>query len=212
MKTEKIMQRTINNSVVRQNHLTSYFNLNDLIVAGNSYRRIQGLPVRPLERYFQLKETKEFMQELSLSEGIPVSELKSIKRGRFGGTYAHPLIAIDLAMWLSPKFKVLVLKWFYDNLTLWRDNSGDSYRKMMQALDSAGHIANPTYYSKVANQIALRCGVNPSKKDKWEQASPAQLKLRDDIQNNIAILADMSDDLMLIINKSTIKAKGGETV
>jgi len=35
-----------------------------------------------------------------------------IKKGKYGGTYAHPDIASEFGMWLSPEFKVLLIKEF----------------------------------------------------------------------------------------------------
>lgn len=40
------------------------------------------------------------------------------KQGRAGGTYAHPMIACEFASWLTPEFKMLLLK-----LSLFRDQS-----------------------------------------------------------------------------------------
>lgn len=34
------------------------------------------------------------------------------KQGRYGGTYAHPVIACEFLAWLSPKFKYLMIQTF----------------------------------------------------------------------------------------------------
>lgn len=34
------------------------------------------------------------------------------KRGKYGGTYAHKDIAFEFGMWISPKFKLLLIKEF----------------------------------------------------------------------------------------------------
>ena len=34
------------------------------------------------------------------------------KAGRYGGTYAHKDIAFEFGMWISPKFKLLLIKEF----------------------------------------------------------------------------------------------------
>ena len=34
------------------------------------------------------------------------------KAGRYGGTYAHKDIAFEFAMWISPEFKVYIVKEF----------------------------------------------------------------------------------------------------
>lgn len=35
-----------------------------------------------------------------------------VKRGKYGGTYAHKDIAFEFGMWISPKFKLLLIKEF----------------------------------------------------------------------------------------------------
>ncbi|WP_374197090.1 KilA-N domain-containing protein [Acetivibrio sp. MSJd-27] len=34
------------------------------------------------------------------------------KAGRYGGTYAHKDIAFEFAMWISPEFKIYIVKEF----------------------------------------------------------------------------------------------------
>ena len=34
------------------------------------------------------------------------------KAGRYGGTYAHKDIAFEFAMWISPQFKIYIVKEF----------------------------------------------------------------------------------------------------
>ena len=34
------------------------------------------------------------------------------KSGRYGGTYAHPDIAFEFGMWISPEFKIYLIKEF----------------------------------------------------------------------------------------------------
>lgn len=34
------------------------------------------------------------------------------KAGRYGGTYAHPDIAFEFGMWISPQFKIYLIKEF----------------------------------------------------------------------------------------------------
>lgn len=32
------------------------------------------------------------------------------KQGKAGGTFAHPMIACEFALWIAPEFKMLLLK------------------------------------------------------------------------------------------------------
>ena len=62
--------------------------------------------------------TEDFLKELSLDMGIPISNLVQIIRGRGDtieqGTWVHPQVAIHLGQWLSPVFSVQVTKWVLD--------------------------------------------------------------------------------------------------
>lgn len=61
--------------------------------------------------YFRLKETKTFLDRLSIHMGIPISKLvHSHKAGKYKGTYIHELIAYNLAQWCSPEIAVFVAK------------------------------------------------------------------------------------------------------
>ncbi len=39
------------------------------------------------------------------------------KAGRYGGTYAHKDIAFEFASWVSPKFKIYLIKEFQPNVS-----------------------------------------------------------------------------------------------
>lgn len=59
--------------------------------------------------YNQNKRTKEFLLELSFTNGIPLMDLVQCRvGGNHSGTWVHPNVAIDLASWCSPKFQVAV--------------------------------------------------------------------------------------------------------
>lgn len=51
---------------------------------------------------------------LSVKEWVEKTGAKGLRAtaGRYGGTYAHPDIAFEFAMWISPEFKVYLVKEF----------------------------------------------------------------------------------------------------
>src|SRR5262245_56045175 len=59
--------------------------------------------------YWQTQEAREFADELSLTIGIPIVRLIESREGRYGGTWVHEDVALDLAGWCSKKFKVWVV-------------------------------------------------------------------------------------------------------
>ncbi|EGY27781.1 hypothetical protein Rin_00023070 [Candidatus Regiella insecticola 5.15] len=67
--------------------------------------------------WFALDGTKALIQKLEqklIDTEIPVSVVHSIKGGRNQGTYAHELLAISYAGWISPIFQLQVNQTFID--------------------------------------------------------------------------------------------------
>jgi hypothetical protein len=209
MKTEQVMERVFEDSVIKQTHKNGYFNVNDLAICANRLRAKENRPVKDLNRYFLLDETKEYMMDVSFETGVSLEELKITKKGRLGGTYVHPYIFIDMAMWFDSKLKVKIVKWLYDNLIYFRDISGDSFKEMNDALKKnfPDKFEDNLMYKKVSNYIANACNVPfiPSK-NRWNLASEKQLEMRENIQKNIILLSDCISDLILLLNKSIEKA------
>jgi hypothetical protein len=70
--------------------------------------------------YWQNQSTQEFVNELSSVVGIPTTELVQSRHGGIPdeqGTWVHPRIAINLAMWCSARFAVVVSGWVEELLT-----------------------------------------------------------------------------------------------
>ena len=66
--------------------------------------------------YNRLKQTKEFLTFLKqdmINFGLDVELVMSNRKDAFHGTYVHPIVAIDIARWISPKFSVLFTKLIY---------------------------------------------------------------------------------------------------
>lgn len=69
---------------------------------------------KQLAHYLENQTTKAFLEALCENIGIPILNLAQVKRGRNGGTWVHPQIAINLGQWCSPQFAVLVSQWIYE--------------------------------------------------------------------------------------------------
>lgn len=156
MITQQIMIRDLNGVSVRQNHKTGFFNANDLL---NLYNK-NNTP-RILSDYLATKSYAEYKEVVckdiilntgktlylkddgSDTENVSVDSLVlETKRGKYGGTWMHPYIFMDFAMWLSPEFKLTCIKWIYDKLIEFRDEAGDTYKKLASALfDRYAHRA-----------------------------------------------------------------------
>ena len=72
------------------------------------------------EQYTDNKATKDFMEELSRSAGIPVDLLlatTSTGKNEERGAWIHPEVAVNLGQWCSPKIAAVVLRWVREWMT-----------------------------------------------------------------------------------------------
>jgi hypothetical protein len=146
MKTNQVMQRTLpmgemyNEQTVRQRTEDGFFNATDLLQIYNS---LTGSEKR-LQHFMENKGTLDFIDVIIKKESElnnqnsgylenPMDPIKTT-RGKNGGTWMHPYLFIDFAMWLSPEFKYNVIKWVYDKLIKFRHDAGDNYKLMSAAI------------------------------------------------------------------------------
>jgi len=184
METEVIMKRELFGCQISQKSKSEFFSATDLVSAGNKWRIANGLPFFNLAAFFQNKSTKEFLAMLEEKYGT----VKINSRGKGGNTWVHPLLFIDIALSISPNLKIEVYEWLFDHLLKYRNESGDSYKKMSGALylKHTNKTAFPRYIQEIAEKIKNTCGV----KD-WQQADESKLKMRDRIHENISLLCDV---------------------
>ncbi len=86
---------------------------------------ISPTPGRDISKWKTLEGIPEFLEELCVKYNKPMNEIYYAKSGQpinGGGTWAHPLAAIQVAQWLSPKFMVgvseLVFRMLHGDLSL----------------------------------------------------------------------------------------------
>lgn len=207
MKTAVVMERELYGSIIRQNSKTQMFNGNDLLKVCNEARKMKGLSEKQMNNYMVNDSTKELVETLCLQESITEVDAITSKRGKYGGTWMHPVVMIDFAMWLSPEIKVRILSWVIDGLIDARSSSGDSFKSAMSSLSQnfKGEAEKPNFYHAVARQIAEACRVGTDK-DKWQRASESQLKLRDSIHEYIVVLSDVTPNAGTCVTKAISKA------
>lgn len=201
MKTEVILKRNLLNGEISQNSKTEYFSATDLIKIGNDYRFKKGLSLFNLSQWISKESTKEFSETIKKS----INQETIIKsRGRNSVTWVHPYIFIDLALAISPDLKFEVYEWIYDSLVKYRNDSGDSYKKMAGALYLT--CSNKSLFKNeiidIANKIRIECDVID-----WNEASEYQLKLRDKIHEYIALFSDIIRERNNLFDISVKKAK-----
>ena len=199
MKTQVIMKRELFGNQISQQSKTNFFSANDLVNAGNKWRVINNLPFFNMQDWLRQKSTKEFIADVEQKYG----KVKITTRGRNGHTWLHPLLFIDMALAISPKLKLEVYEWLFDNLIKFRNDSGDSYKRMCGALwDKA---TNKRLFAdnikKVAVLIKNKCQV-----EDWQTATEEQLGIRDRIHDNIALLADVLENANEAVRLGLAKA------
>lgn len=150
MKTNQIMIR--NNKAFIQRTKDGYFNANILLKDWNEKNINNELQ---LNNYKKNKSTIDFIEQLK-KENIENPMITSA--GTTGGTWMHPKLFIDFAMWVSVEFKSLVIDYVLDGLIISRHDAGDYYNEMCATILSThvefyGTKPNPTLYIIEANRI-----------------------------------------------------------
>lgn len=157
MQTPQMLERDFNGFKIRQNHVTKMFNCNDLM---NAYKMTDPTTTKSVIRYTDNESTKEFVDTLTHREGIPVQLVIATKRGVGGGTWMHPYLFLDFAMWLSPEFKLIAIKWIYDNLCLLRDTAGDEFKELNAVIKETLNPDKPYIYSNECRMLQGLAGVD----------------------------------------------------
>ena len=126
MKTNQNLIRKMGDFDIYQRTSDGMFNATELLKQWNKQNGMK----KEIKDYFDNKAAKEFIQVIIDRENLNKGNSPYLKtRGREnGGTWMHPLLFIDFAMWINPAFKYDVLKFVYDELIKYRNDAGDAYR------------------------------------------------------------------------------------
>ena len=160
---------------------------------------IKYFPNKRLDNWMVLKSTKDFIDVLlntlnpSDLKGGKNTVLKR-KRGKYdGGTYAHELIALEFATWLSPEFKLMVY-YAYQNGTQRKENwnikrilACHNYKIMTKAIEQDHEQPKFFHYSNEAimiNNIVF----GKSEKGIRETATEEQLDLIAELEGHNATM------------------------
>ena len=180
MKTNVLMRRPLLGGLIEQRIDNGFLNASQLEKYGSAKRVIEGKGLYQANIWLRQKQTKEFISELEKEFGKVF--FRANKK-----LWMHPLLFIDYALALDPKFKVEVYKWLYDELIKNRHNSGDSYKLMAGALWE--HCKNKSQFSKQISKLAIMVKHKLGVSD-WETATEEQLKDREDLQKMIRSFVD----------------------
>lgn len=166
MKTNVNIVRKLNDFDVVQRTKDSMFNATSLL---NQWNEKSGQK-KQMIHYTENSSTQEFLNALMIDENSKERNSVLIQsRGKNGGTWMHPYLFIDFAMWLNPSFKLQVIKFVYDQLIEDRKLSGDHYNKLCSAL---ARFKETEYreVGKILNYIVF----NEHKSERRNSATPEQ--------------------------------------
>jgi hypothetical protein len=183
MKTSVNMIRKMGNFEVTQRTKDSMFCATDLIKQWNKHSGMQ----KQMVHFMENKSTIEFIETLMDQDETKERNYVVMQtRGKNGGTWMHPFLFIDFAMWINPKFKLDVIKFVYDQLIEFRHDAGDMYIGLTNALTKFKNVD----YRQVAK------GLNWIVFDKHEngirqKATQKELKELTDVQKTLAFSITM---------------------
>lgn len=184
MKTNVVMTIKMGNFDIFQRTEDGMFNATSLLSQWNKKRGLSR--GKEVNDFLKIDKTKEFIAEVELRENHNTNKIVLSKKGKNGGTWLHPLVFIDFAMWLNPSFKYDVLKFVYDELIKQRHDAGDNYI----SLSASGQKLKGYDYREVA--IALQWIVFGKKgKELRQSATQDQLKELNDLQTKLSFAIDM---------------------
>jgi hypothetical protein len=124
MKTNQIMIREIG---FTQRTKDGYFNASNLLNLWND--SVPNSKNKQLGNFQKTQETKAYIEQLK-KEGIEFPFIASRGKGDNQGTWMHPKLFIDFAMWLSVEFKSKVIDMVLDGLIVSRNDAGDFHKEM----------------------------------------------------------------------------------
>jgi hypothetical protein len=150
MKTNQIMMRE---EGFIQRTIDGYFSATNLINYWNDSKREK----KQLGNYMKTQSTLEFVEQLK-KEGIEKPIITGRGQSNNSGTWVHPKVFIDLAMWVSVEFKSKVIDYVIDGLIQSRHDAGDYYKEMTKAIletyvEVYGRNPNPNVYIEEANIV-----------------------------------------------------------
>lgn len=101
---------TNNIQIFSYNNSNITFQLENGDVMVNATEMAKAFPNKRINDFVNLKQTKEFIQLLTLKTGISVLEIQH--GGAYAGTWMHQKLALKFASWLSVDFEI----WVYDHI------------------------------------------------------------------------------------------------
>lgn len=144
MKRTKSRMRSMGEFKVVQRTKDGFFNATELLKQWN----VSNNSKKELKHYFENQSANELINTIVERENLNSRNSAYLSsRGKNGGTWMHPILFIDFAMWINPSFKYDVIKFVYDEMIKFRNLAGDAYPSMCRAVRSI--MPEPIFREKV---------------------------------------------------------------
>lgn len=138
------MIRPMGDFKVEQRTVDGFFNATALLKQWNVHNGAK----KDLKHYFENQSANELINTIVERENLNSRKSAYLSsRGKNGGTWMHPILFIDFAMWINPSFKYDVIKFVYDEMIKFRNLAGDAYPSMCRAVRSI--MPEPIFREKV---------------------------------------------------------------
>lgn len=150
MKANQIMIRQMGEFSVKQRTKDGFFNATELL---KQWNRVSGMK-KEVTKFLDLGSTSELVKIIMEREDLHTQDSTYVKsrasRGDNAGTWMHPVLFIDFAMWINPSFKYDVIKFVYDDMIRYRNLAGDSYKELASAISK---IVPKTFIPKAMQKV-----------------------------------------------------------
>lgn len=191
MKTNQNLTRKMGDFNVVQRTHDGMFNATTLLKQWNT---ASGMG-KKIDNYFENQSSNEFIQTIVERENLHTPKSVYVKsrasRGDNAGTWMHPLLFIDFAMWINPSFKYDVLKFVYDELIKFRNEAGDAYKELASAIVKITPKKEvPTAMTKIAQALNFVC-TNRHEKEMRNQMDETTMKEMVKLEQEIALLINV---------------------
>ena len=119
---------------VTQRTKDGFFNATELLKQWNCTSGMK----KEVTKFLDLDSTSELVKIIMEREDLHTQDSTYVKsrasRGDNAGTWMHPVLFVDFAMWINPSFKYDVIKFVYDEMIKFRNLAGDAYPSMCRAV------------------------------------------------------------------------------
>ena len=193
METTVVLSRKMGDYAVTQRTKDGFFDGNELLRQWNSSNDKK----KTVEDFLSLSNTKEFMDELTLSDDCrnADNQLFIISKGKMtisGRTpdkvWMHPYLFIKFSMWINPRFEVKVIKFVYDELIRYRNEAGDAYKELASAIVKITPKKEiPTAMTKIAQALNFVC-TNHHEREMRNQMDEPTMKEMVKLEQDVTLL------------------------